>query len=95
MFQNNLISKTMSNNTSLDTLNSALMDVINALKNPEAKQSDIDRAKTIADLGKVMVEGYKVKAQVLNTIVTEFPDSAREMIRHSGIADVPALPAPR
>lgn len=85
----------MSNNISLDTLNSALMDTINALKNPDAKQSDIDRAKTIADLGKVMVEGYKVKAQVLNTIVTEFPDSAREMIRHSGIADVPALPAPR
>lgn len=85
----------MSNNTSLDTLNTALMDTINSLKNPECKQSDLDRAKAIADLGKVMVEGYKVKAQVLNTIVTEFPDSAREMIRTSGIADVPALPAPR
>ncbi len=85
----------MSNNTSLDTLNSALMDTITALKNPDCKQSDLDRAKSIAELGKVMVEGYKVKAQVLNTIVTEFPDSAREMIRTSGIADVPALPAPR
>lgn len=86
----------MSNNhVSLDTLNGALMDTINALKNPDCKQCDLDRAKAIADLGKVMVEGYKVKAQVLNTIVNEFPDSAREMIKTSGIADVNALPAAR
>lgn len=83
------------NNVSLDTLNSALLDTINDLRRHDAKQTDIDRAKAIADLGKVMVEGYKVKAQVLNTIVNDFPDSAREMIRHSGIADVPALPAAR
>lgn len=83
------------NNVSLDTLNSALLDTINGLRRHDAKQIYIDRAKAIADIGKVMVEGYKVKAQVLSTIVDEYPDSAREMLRSSGISDVHTLPAAR
>lgn len=50
------------------------METIEMLKNnsdPVASANekiDVQSAKTIADLGKVMVEGYKVKANVLNII---------------------------
>lgn len=60
--------------TSIDDLNNHLFEVIEMLKNnADDKASpnekiDIETAKTISDLAKNIVEGYKVKAQVLNTI---------------------------
>jgi len=64
----------MMKQTSLDQLNSHLFETIEMLKNnndPQAsanEKMDVEIAKVIADLGKVVVEGYKVKAQVLNLI---------------------------
>ena len=77
----------MSNRPSIDALNEALMSTISELRNPASKQCDIDRAKAISELGKVMIEGYKVKASVLNNVKDHYPDSAREMLRNSGIQD--------
>ena len=60
--------------TSLDALNAQLMETIEMLKNnsdPIASANekiDVETAKTIATIGKVMVDGYRVKAQVLNII---------------------------
>ena len=59
---------------SIDALNNHLFETIEMLKNnndPNASQNekmDIETAKTIANLGKVVVEGYKVKANVLQII---------------------------
>lgn len=56
---------------SLDELNMHLFDTIEMLKNnndPNASANekiDVETARTIASLGKVVVEGYRVKAQVL------------------------------
>jgi hypothetical protein len=64
----------MNKNISLDALNEHLFETIEMLKNnndPKASPNekiDLDTAKTIALLGKNIVEGYKVKAQVLNTL---------------------------
>jgi len=60
--------------TSIDALNNHMFEAIEMLKNNSDKKAsdnekmDIATAKAIADLGKVIVEGYKVKAQVLNLI---------------------------
>lgn len=60
--------------TSLDALNNQLFETIEMLKNnndPKASKNekiDIETAKTIANIGKVIVDGYKVKTQVLNMI---------------------------
>jgi len=60
--------------TSIDALNNHMFEAIEMLKNnSDSKASpnekmDIATAKAIADLGKVIVEGYKVKAQVLTLI---------------------------
>lgn len=57
---------------SIDALNNQLFETIEMLKNNNDKKAsdnekiDNDTAKTIATLGKVIIEGYKVKAQVLN-----------------------------
>lgn len=77
---------------SIDALNSQLFETIEALKNnndPEAspcEKIDIETAKAIADLGKVIVDGYKVKAQVLNIISkAENPQSTKPLLVGSGI----------
>lgn len=59
---------------SLDALNNQMFETIEMLKNnsdPKAsaqEKIDVDIARTIADLGKVVVDAYKVKAQILNLI---------------------------
>lgn len=64
----------MKNQLSIDSLNNHLFETIEMLKNNNDNQAsdnekiDIETAKTIASLGKVIVEGYKVKAQVLGII---------------------------
>jgi len=60
--------------TSIDALNNHMFEAIEMLKNnsdenaSKNEKMDISTAKAIADLGKVIVEGYKVKAQVLMLI---------------------------
>lgn len=62
------------NPINLDTLNNYLFETIEMLKNnsdPEASDNekiDVEAAKTIADLGKVAVDGFRVKASVLSMI---------------------------
>jgi len=81
--------------TSLDQLNGHLFEAIEMLKNnndPKAdpqETMDIEVAKVIADLGKVVVEGYKVKAQVLNLIskVNEGVVDIKELAINAGITE--------
>ena len=62
------------NPISLDALNNKLLETIEMLQNnsdPNASDNekiDVDSAKTIAAIGKVVVDGYRVKAQVMGII---------------------------
>lgn len=62
------------NPISLDALNSQLFETIEMLKNnsdaeaSDNEKIDVDSAKIIADIGKVIVDGFRVKASVLSTI---------------------------
>lgn len=82
----------MKNNISIDSLNMHLFETIEMLKNnsdPEASANekiDVDTAKTIADLGKVVIEGYKVKSQVLSIMAkADNPNSTKQLIGGTGI----------
>lgn len=82
----------MKNNISIDNLNMHLFETIEMLKNssdPEASANekiDVETAKTIANLGKVVIEGYKVKAQVLNIMAkTDNPNSTKLLLGGTGI----------
>lgn len=82
----------MSKQTSLDQLNMHLFETIELLKNntdknaSENEKIDIETAKTIADLGKVIVDGYKVKVQALSILSkTENPSHVKQVINDSGI----------
>lgn len=82
----------MSKQTSLDQLNMHLFEAIEMLKNnqdtnaSENEKIDIETAKTIADLGKVIVDGYKVKVQALSILSkTENPSHVKQVINDSGI----------
>lgn len=80
--------------TNLDALNNQLFETIEMLKNnndskaSENEKIDIETAKTIASLGKIVVEGFKVKAQVLNIMNKDkelTPDTVKQMSISSGI----------
>lgn len=82
----------MNKQISIDKLNEHLFESIEMLKNssdPNAdpnEKIDVNTAKAIADLGKVVIEGYKVKAQVLGMMRnTENPKLMKETICSSGI----------
>ena len=75
----------------IDKLNEHLFEAIEMLKNnsdPNASPNekiDIETAKTIADLGKVAVEGFKVKAQALSMLArTDNPKTTKEALVASG-----------
>lgn len=76
----------------IDKLSEHLFEAIEMLKNnsdPNASENekiDIETAKTIADLGKVAVEGFKVKAQALSMLAkTDNPKTTKEALVASGI----------
>ncbi|WP_294455765.1 hypothetical protein [uncultured Bacteroides sp.] len=76
----------------IDKLNEHLFEAIEMLKNnsdPNASENekiDIETAKTIANLGKVAVEGFKVKAQALSMLArTDNPQTTKEALVASGI----------
>lgn len=82
----------MSKQISIDKLNEHLFESIEMLKNNKdaeadgCEKMDIDTAKAIADLGKVVIEGYKVKMQALNMMRNaENPNALRATISNSGI----------
>ena len=86
--------------TGIDALNMHLFEAIEGLKNntdPLAdanEKMDINTAKTIADIGQVIINGYKIKAEVLKIYAKA--DSPKEFQRaavNAGfIEDVKELP---
>lgn len=88
----------MSKQTSLEQLNAHLFETIEMLKNnsdheaSDNEKIDVDAAKTIADLGKVIVDGYKVKIQALNILSkADNPNSVKRIIIDSGIESEKSL----
>jgi hypothetical protein len=87
---------------SIDALNNHLFEAIEMLKNnndPNADNNekiDLETARTIASLAKPIIEGYKIKAQVLKMISeTESPKIVSEMAIGGGIiegSDVKQIP---
>lgn len=82
----------MNRQISIDKLNEHLFESIEMLKNnsdPKADSNekiDVSTAKAIADISKVVIEGYKVKAQVLNMMRNaENPNLLKDSIVQSGI----------
>lgn len=82
----------MKNKTSIDQLNTQLFSAIEMLMNNNDENAsaneklDVVTAKTIAEIGKVIVEGYKVKAQALNILSkADNPNSVKQIIISSGI----------
>jgi len=78
--------------TDIDSLNDNLFEAIEMLKNntdPNASANekiDIQTAKAIADLSKIVIEGYKVKAQVLSILSrSENPKLTNSVAAEGGI----------
>ncbi|MCL2131271.1 MAG: hypothetical protein FWH36_02260 [Lentimicrobiaceae bacterium] len=85
-----------SSNVSLDRLNEHLFDVIEWLKDrsdPEADKKDIidlETAAQICDASKIIVDFYKVKAQVLNIVSKcSDPQMIARFVSNTGIAQIP------
>ncbi len=79
---------------SIDKLNEHLFESIEMLKNNTDEEAsanekmDVDTAKAIADLGKIVMDGYKVKAQVLQMMSkTENPNATKQLLSGSGIVN--------
>ncbi len=79
---------------SLDALNAHLFETIEMLKNnndPEASENekiDIETAKQIANISKVIVDAYRIKAQVIETVLCHGnADQTKKILSDSGISD--------
>lgn len=77
---------------SIDKLNEHLFETIEMLKNnsdPEASENekiDVETAKAIAGLGKVVLDGYKIKVQVIKMLKPdENPTVHQALVNQSGI----------
>ena len=79
--------------TNLDKLNEHLFEAIEMLKNnsdPDASPNekiDIETAKAIKELGKVIVDGYKVKANVLGLLSKTSFNSEKNFDKVKAIAE--------
>lgn len=78
--------------TSIDALNAQLFETIEMLKNnndPKASKNekiDVETAKTIGNIGKVIVEGYKTKVQALAVIAnTANPEMVKQIMISDGL----------
>ena len=90
----------MSKQTGIDALNAHLFEAIEGLKNnrdpraDEHERMDIDTAKAIADIARVVIDGYKVKANVLQ--MCSRADSPKDFKRAAASAgfvqDIKELP---
>ena len=81
---------------SIDALNNQLFETIEMLKNnndgraSDNEKIDNDTAKVIANLGKVIIDGYKVKAQVLgmmNKVYDFDPNEFKKAAIGSGLSN--------
>lgn len=76
--------------TGINDLNEILFDVMDKLRYPDKKGKliDVDRARSVVQAAKVVVEGYKVKANVINTAANcNNPTVVQKLITDSGLAD--------
>lgn len=86
--------------TGIDALNNHLFEAIEGLKNnsdpiaDECEKMDIQTAKAIADISKVIIENYKLKYQVLSTLAkADNPNEYKNAIVEAGfVEDVKELP---
>jgi len=76
----------------IDDLNSHLFETIEMLKNnsdPKASKNekiDIDAAKTIADIGRVIVDGFKTQVNAIGIIAkSQNPMATNGVISAAGI----------
>jgi hypothetical protein len=88
----------MTKKINIDDINSHLIETIEMLKNSsdpdasECEKIDVERAKTIAELGKVVVEGLKAKVQVLGILAkADNPNAVREIAFGAGFQEVKQL----
>jgi len=78
---------------SIDALNVHMFETIEMLKNasdPLASPSEkitIETARAIAETGKVIIEGFKIKAQVLSIVVNNKTGQALQIAESAGIVD--------
>jgi hypothetical protein len=84
----------MNKHISIDKLNEHLFETIEMLKNnkdPQADENekiDVETAKAIAGLGKVILDGYKIKAHVLQMLnPDENPVVKQQLVNQSGILE--------
>jgi hypothetical protein len=83
----------MSSKISIDALNMHLFETIEMLKNnsdPNASVNEkisVETAKAITEAGKVIIEGMKVKAQVLNIVVNNKTGQALQIAENAGLVD--------
>lgn len=82
-------------NISIDALNMHLFEAIEMLKNSNNKEASehekmtVEQAQAVADIGKVVIEGFKVKANVLKMMrPEENPQSTRAVLESSGIIEI-------
>ena len=86
----------MNKQISIDALNAQLFETIEMLKNNsdpaagENEKIDVETARSIADLGRVIVDGYKVKAQVLHILAKA--DNPKQFQENGAKAGILALP---
>lgn len=80
--------------TTIDDLNVLLFETIEMLKNnsdqnaSDNEKIDVEIAKAISDLAKNVVDGYKVKAQVLAIVSrSENPNIAKQMSTQFGLTE--------
>lgn len=85
-------------NISIDKLNEHLFEAIEMLKNsndPNASENekiDVETAKAISSLGKVAIEGYKVKCQALAILSkADNPNIVKETLSDSGFLNNPKV----
>lgn len=81
-------------NLTLDDLNVHLFETIEMLKNNSDEKAsanekiDIDTAKQIASIGKVIIEGYKTKIQAISLLnPNENPEVSKQLILDSGLSN--------
>lgn len=78
---------------SIDALNVHMFEIIELVKNnsdPNASPNEkisMENAKAAVEAGKVIIEGFKVKAQVLNIVVNNKTGQALQIAENAGIVD--------
>ncbi len=90
----------MKKQTGIDALNNHLFETIEGLKNNHDPKADdcekisVETAREISNISKIIIEGYKVKAQVVGMLAnSENPMATKKAIVEGGfVEDIKELP---